>query len=257
MRNEIDAFIQNTLQDVQLAPSAEAERRTLIRRATFDLWGLPPTPEQVRLFLHDKRPDAYERLIDRLLDSPRYAERMTLIWMDAARYGDTSVFHADGPRDMWPWRDWVLKAYANNMPFDQFTLEQLAGDLVDSPTTDQIVATGFNRNHGTTDEGGVIDEEYRVEYLVDRVKTTSMVWLGLTMECGQCHDHKYDPITQEDYYRFYAYFNQTPEKGMQTRSGNAEPRVMVPSDSQSDKLEQLKRTLAAAESELASAQACI
>ena len=199
--------------------------------------------------MNDTSPDAYERLIDRLLDSTRYAERMTLMWMDAARYGDTSVFHADGPRDMWPWRDWVLNAYATNMPFDQFTLEQLAGDLLDDPTNEQLVATGFNRNHGTTDEGGAIDEEYRVEYIVDRIKTTSMVWLGLTMECAQCHDHKYDPISQRDYYRFFAYFNQTPEKGMQTRNGNAEPRVMVPSDRQQRRLATMDAAVLQAQSQ--------
>lgn len=243
-RNEIDHFVQKQLKERGLTPSPEADRRTLIRRATFDLWGLPPTPEAIQEFLNDDRPDAYEHLIDRLLDSPRYGERMTLAWMDAARYGDTSVFHADGPRDMWPWRDWVLRAYNTNMPFDQFTLEQLAGDLLEQPTTDQMVATGFNRNHGTTDEGGAIDEEYRVEYIVDRVKTTSMVWLGLTMECAQCHDHKYDPISQEDYYRFFAFFNQTPEKGMQTRNGNAEPRVLVPTDVQQTKLSDLDRNVA-------------
>ena len=239
-RNEVDAFVQARLASQGLHPAPEADRRTLIRRATLDLWGLPPTPAEIQAFLRDTRPHAYERLIDRLLDSPRYGERMTVAWMDAARYGDTSVFHADGPRDMWPWRDWVLQAYNHNLPFDQFTRDQLAGDLVPSPTQSQLVATGFNRNHGTTDEGGAIDEEYRVEYMVDRVKTTSMVWLGLTMECAQCHDHKYDPITQDDYYRFFAFFNQTPERGMQTRNGNAEPRIMVPNPAQSGRLAELE-----------------
>lgn len=253
IRNEIDVLVQHKLAGMGLTAAPEADRRALIRRATFDLWGLPPTPHEIQAFLNDDRADAYERLIDRLLDSPRYAERMTLNWMDAARYGDTSVFHADGPRDMWPWRDWVLNAYATNMPFDQFTLEQLAGDLLPEPTTEQLVATGFNRNHGTTDEGGAIDEEYRVEYLVDRVKTTSMVWMGITMECAQCHDHKYDPITQDDYYRFYAFFNQTPEKGMQTRNGNAEPRVPVPADAQRAKLSSLEASLKEAESQLTAA----
>lgn len=253
IRNEIDAYVQAKLAEQALQPGPEADRRTLIRRATFDLWGLPPTPEQIDRFLNDDKPGAYERLVDRLIDSPRYGERMTLAWMDAARYGDTSVFHADGPRDMWPWRDWVLKAYNTNMPFDQFTVEQLAGDLLSEPTTEQLVATGFNRNHGTTDEGGAIDEEYRVEYIVDRVKTTSMVWLGLTMECAQCHDHKYDPISQEDYYRFFAFFNQTPEKGMQTRNGNAEPRVMVPSDMQGSELAKLENVVSMHEKAFAEA----
>lgn len=251
LRNEIDTFVQAKLSANGLQPSPEADRRTLIRRATFDLWGLPPTPEQIQQFIDDPRPNAYEALIDRLLDSPRFGERMTVAWMDAARYGDTSVFHADGPRDMWPWRDWVLNAYNSNMPFDQFTVEQLAGDLLPDPSTSQLVATGFNRNHGTTDEGGAIDEEYRVEYIVDRVKTTSMIWLGLTMECAQCHDHKYDPISQEDYYRFFAFFNQTPEKGMQTRNGNAEPRIPVPGDEQQDRLAQLKNEVTRLEKQFA------
>ncbi len=251
IQNEIDSFVQRRLTQEGLTLSPEADRRTLIRRATFDLWGLPPTREAIHEFVKDDRPNAYERLLDRLLSSPRYAERMTLAWMDVARYGDTSVFHADGPRQMWPWRDWVLKAYANNMPFDQFTIEQLAGDLLEEPTTEQLVATGFNRNHGTTDEGGAIDEEYRVEYIVDRVKTTSMVWLGLTMECAQCHDHKYDPISQDDYYRFFAFFNQTPEKGMQTRNGNAEPRVLVGNETQTSELAKLNEQLKNVESELA------
>ena len=251
VRNEIDVFVQRELAKQELTQSPEADRRTLIRRATFDLWGLPPTPKQIEEFINDKRPDAYEHLVDRLLDSPRYGERMTLAWMDAARYGDTSVFHADGPRDMWPWRDWVLNAYNSNMPFDQFTVEQLAGDLLPEPTTEQLVATGFNRNHGTTDEGGAIDEEYRVEYIVDRVKTTSMIWLGLTMECAQCHDHKYDPISQEDYYRFFAFFNQTPEKGMQTRNGNAEPRVMVPTEIQATGLTKLENEVNRLEADFA------
>ncbi|MDP6502456.1 MAG: DUF1549 and DUF1553 domain-containing protein, partial [Planctomycetota bacterium] len=159
------------------------------------------------------------------------------------RYGDTSVFHADGPRTMWPWRDWVIKAYNSNMPFDQFTIEQLAGDLLPESTVHQKVASAFNRNHGTTDEGGVIAEEYRVEYMVDRVKTTGTVWLGMTMECGQCHDHKYDPLTQKDYYGFYAYFNRSKDKGMQTRGGNAVPLVKVPSEEQEAKLRTIREVL--------------
>ena len=223
----IDAFVLKKLEEAGLEPLPAADRRTLIRRATLDLTGLPPTPAEVEAFVRDQSPDAYERLIDRLLASPHFGERMTLDWMDAARYGDSSVMHADGPRDMWPWRDWVIKAYNDNMPFDQFTIEQIAGDLLPDATVSQKVASGFNRNHATSDEGGAIPEELRVSYVVDRVKTTSTVWLALSMECGQCHDHKYDPISQKDYYRFYAYFNNTTDPGMQTRKGNQAPVVTV------------------------------
>ena len=153
---------------------------------------------------------------------------MALAWMDAARYGDSSVFHADGPRDMWPWRDWAIRAYNGNKPFDEFSIEQLAGDLLPGSTVEQKIATGFNRNNATTDEGGAIAEEFRVEYAVDRVMTTSLVWLGLSMQCAQCHDHKYEPISQEDYYRFFAYFNQASDPGMQSRGGNQSPVVNVP-----------------------------
>ena len=226
-RNPIDAFILDRLDEAKLTPQPEAGRETLIRRTSFDLTGLPPTPAEVDAFVNDPSPDAYERLVDRLLASPHFGERMTLEWMDAARYGDTSVMHADGPRDMWPWRDWVIQAYNDNMPFDQFTVEQIAGDLLPDATTSQKIASGFNRNHATSDEGGAIPEELRVSYVVDRVKTTSTVWLALSMECAQCHDHKYDPISQEDYYKFFAYFNNTTDPGMQTRNGNQNPVVNV------------------------------
>ena len=218
--NPIDAFILEKLRKAGIQPLPEADRETLIRRTTLDLTGLPPTPAEVDAFLKDQSPDAYEKLIDRLLANPHFGERMTVDWMDAARYGDSSVMHADGPRDMWPWRDWVINAYNQNMPFDQFTIEQIAGDLLPNATNSQKVASGFNRNHATSDEGGAIPEELRVSYVVDRVKTTSTVWLALSMECGQCHDHKYDPISQKDYYKFYAYFNNTTDPGMQTRKGN-------------------------------------
>lgn len=224
-RDTIDQLILNQIPDQQLAQRASKE--TLIRRATLDLTGLPPTPQEVDAFLQDDAPDAYERLIDRLLNSPRYGQRMALDWLDAARYGDTSVYHADGPRDMWAWRDAIVDAFNSNMPFDQFSIYQLAGDLLSDATDGQRVLAGFNRNNGTTDEGGAIAEEYRVEYVVDRVKTTSTVWLGLTMECGQCHDHKYDPISQEEYYRFYAFFNSSSDGGMQTRRGNASPMIQI------------------------------
>ena len=225
IRNAIDAFVSTRLESEGLSFSPLADRERLLRRVTFDLTGLPPTLEEIDAYLSDESPQAYETVVDRLLASPHFGERMAVAWMDAARYGDSSVFHADGPRDMWPWRDWVIRAYNENKPFDQFTREQLAGDLFPEPTTDQQVATGFLRNNATTDEGGAIAEEYRVEYAVDRVKTTSMVWLGLSMECAQCHDHKYDPIDRDDYYRFFAYFNQASDPGMQSRGGNQAPIV--------------------------------
>ena len=178
-------------------------------------------------YLNDQSPDAYEKVVDRLLASDEYAERMTLVWMDAARYGDTSVFHDDGPRDMWPWRDWVLNAYRDNKPFDEFTIEQIAGDLLPEASLQQKIASGFNRNHATTDEGGAIAEEFRVEYVVDRVKTTSNVWLGMTFECAQCHDHMYDPFSQHEYYQMFAFFNNNADPGMQTRRGNQAPVVEI------------------------------
>jgi len=239
--NPIDYFIERAWRKHGLNGSPRARPEVLIRRLSFDLTGLPPTPAEVDAFLADQRPDAYERLVDRLLASERFGERMALYWMDAARYGDSSVMHADGPRDMWPWRDYVINAFNRNMPFDQFTIEQLAGDLLPNPTVQQKVATGFNRNHATSDEGGAIPEELRVEYVVDRVATTSTVWLGLTMECGQCHDHKYDPISQREYYNFFAFFNNTTDPGMQTRRGNQKPVVEVPTPEQEVALKQARK----------------
>jgi len=253
VRNEIDAFVHHRLIENGLRPSPEADRATLIRRLSLDLCGMPPTPEAVLAFAENDGPKAYEELVDRLLASDAYAERMTLAWLDAARYGDTSVHHADGPRDMWVWRDWVIDAYASNMPFDQFTVEQLAGDLLPSPTRSQRIASGFHRNSPTSDEGGAIDEELRVKYMVDRVKTTSNVWLGLSMECGQCHDHKYDPITKRDYYRFFAFFNQSVEKGFQTRSGNAVPLISVPTGEQERDLAAITASIEAVDAFLQSA----
>lgn len=229
-KNPIDSFILKRLEERGLAPSVAAQLERVLRRVTFDLTGLPPTIAEIDQFLADAKTDpdiAYEKAVDRLLASRHFGERMALMWMDAARYGDSSVFHADGPRDMWPWRDWTINAYNANKPFDEFTVEQIAGDLIPDATVEQKIATGFNRNNATTDEGGAIAEEFRVEYAVDRVKTTSMVWMGLSLECAQCHNHKYDPITMKDYYRFFAYFNQAADPGMQTRRGNQTPIVDV------------------------------
>ncbi|WP_145211815.1 DUF1553 domain-containing protein [Planctomycetes bacterium TBK1r] len=256
--NPVDHFIGRRLHERGLTFSPPADLRTLIRRVSLDLTGMAPTPEQVEQFLADADSLgidlAYEALVDRLLASEDYGERMTLAWLDAARYGDTSVMHADGPRDMWPWRDWVINAYNANMPFDQFTIEQLAGDLIPDATVDQKVASGFNRNHATSDEGGAFAEELRVEYVVDRVQTTSTVWMALTMECAQCHDHKYDPISQAEYYQFYAYFNNTADPGMQTRQGNQSPVVDVYDERHQARLAELQAEIDSKKKQLESHQ---
>ena len=226
-RSAIDKFVWQAMKSRGMEPAPQATRESLIRRVTLDLTGLPATPSEVDSFLDDQAPNAFEKVVDRLLASPHFGERMAVDWMDVARYGDTSVFHADGPRDMWRWRDWVVDSYNNNLPFDQFTIKQLAGDLLPEKTIEDHLASGFNRNNASSDEGGAIAEEYRVEYVVDRVKTTSMVWMGLSMECAQCHDHKYDPISQEDYYRFFAFFNQAADPGMQSRKGNQSPIITL------------------------------
>ena len=246
-RNPIDNFILARLEREGLKPSAEADKITLIRRLTFDLTGLPPTPAEISAFLADKSPTAYDNLVDRLLASPHYGERMAMQWFDLARYADTHGYHIDSHRDMWPWRDWVIQAFNRNLPYDQFTLEQLAGDLLPSPTRQQLVATGFNRNHMINFEGGAIPEEYQNEYVVDRVEATSTVWMGMTMGCARCHDHKYDPIKQREFYQFYAFFNNIPEKGLDGRTGNAEPVVQLPDEIQERQLEELNREIAAKE----------
>lgn len=232
VRNPLDHFVLLRLEQGGLAPSPEADRVTLIRRVTLDLTGLPPTPSEVDAFLADDSPGAYETLVNRLLASPRYGERMALDWLDAARFADSGGYQGDIFRTMWPWRDWVIGAFNRNLPFDQFTVEQLAGDLLPNPTRDQLVASGFHRNHRINDEDGIILEEFRVEYVVDRVETTANVWLGLTMGCGRCHDHKYDPLTQQDFYRFYAFFNSIDESGR--GHGNAPPilRLTTPAQEQ-------------------------
>jgi mono/diheme cytochrome c family protein len=231
-RNEIDYFVLSRLDSDGLKPSPEADKATLIRRATFDLTGLPPTPAEVQAFLADKSPKAYEKVVDRLLASPRYGERMAMQWLDLARYADTHGYHIDSHREMWHWRDWLIDAFNRNMRFDEFTTDQLAGDLLPHPTLAQRIATGFNRNHMINFEGGAIPEEYQNEYVVDRVETTSVIWLGMTMGCSRCHDHKYDPIKQKEFYRFYSFFNTISEKGLDGKEGNALPFVQIPSRDQ-------------------------
>ncbi|MEI7686595.1 MAG: DUF1553 domain-containing protein, partial [Planctomycetota bacterium] len=238
-----------------LKTAPRADRDVLLRRVTLDLTGLPPTPQEIDAFVSDETPTAYEKAVDRLLASPRYGERMTLFWMDLARYGDSSVYHADGRRDMWAWRDGVIRSFNQNQRFDQFTIEQIAGDLLPGATVAQKVASGFNRNHATTDEGGVIAEEYRVEYVTDRVKTVSNTWLAVSFECSQCHDHKYDPISQREYYQFYAFFNNTKDAGMQTRGGNSAPIVSVPDTEAATFLKIARDTRKNAENQLAKLRA--
>ncbi|XAM01400.1 PSD1 and planctomycete cytochrome C domain-containing protein [Phycisphaeraceae bacterium D3-23] len=214
VRNAIDTFVLAELERQGLSPSREADKATLIRRATLDLTGLPPTPEEVDAFLADDSANAYEKVVDRLLASPRYGERMASVWLDLSRYGDTNGFHHDHHRTMWPWRDWVVKAFNENKPIDVFFVEQLAGDLLPDATREQILASGFNRNHNINDEGGALDAEYRVEAVADRVETTAAVFMALTFNCCRCHDHKYDPFTQEDYFAMFAYFNSVEERGL-------------------------------------------
>ncbi len=223
-RNPIDDFVLARLEQEGMVPAPEASGESLIRRVTLDLTGLPPTLAQVDQFVADRSPKAYEKLVDRLLASPRYGERMMLEWLQAARYADTNGFQNDGERTMWHWRDWAIRAFNDNMPFDRFTIEQLAGDLLPNSTADQKIATGFNRNHPLNGEGGAIAEESRVAYVMDRAETTATVWLGLTAGCARCHDHKYDPLKQAEYYQFYAFFNQVAESGnVDERNNNAAP----------------------------------
>ncbi len=236
LRNPIDAFVLNRLEAEGLSPSQAASRETLIRRVSLDLTGLPPTIAEVDAFLRDKSPNAYETVVDRLLSTAGYGEHMAARWLDAARYADTNGYQTDAERDMWRWRDWVIDAFNSNKPFDEFTIEQLAGDMLPNATLDQIIATGFNRNHRGNGEGGIVGAEYAVEYVVDRVDTTSTVWLGITLGCARCHDHKYDPFTQKEFYGMFAYFNNVPEKGKAFKYGNSPPFVKAPTAAQQERL---------------------
>ena len=248
--NPIDQFILSRLEREGMRPAPEADKVTLLRRVTYDLTGLPPTPAEIDAFLADKSPNAYETRVDALLQSPRYGERMAMPWLDAARYADTHGYHIDSLRGMWPWRDWVINAFNRNMPFDQFTVEQLAGDLLPNATREQKVASGFNRNHMINFEGGAIAEEYQVEYVIDRVEATSSTFMGLTMGCARCHTHKYDPITHKEFYQFYAFFNNVPEFGLDGRTGNAVPLLPLPTLAQQMQLEEIESAIKARESAL-------
>lgn len=238
-RDPLDHFILEKLESEGLTPQPEADRTTLARRTALDLTGLLPSPEELDAFLEDTSPNAYEIWVDRLLTSPHYGERMALEWLDAARYADTHGYHIDSARDMTAWRDGIIRSFNESQPFDQFTLEQLAGDLLPDPTPAQRIASGFNRNHMINYEGGAIAEEYHTAYIMDRINTTTTVWLGLTVACAQCHDHKYDPITMKDYYALYALFNNVPEKGLDGVQGNADPVLPLPNEAQQATLRSL------------------
>jgi hypothetical protein len=249
-REPIDHFVLARLEQEKLLPSAEADRATLLRRLSLDLTGLPPTPAELDAYLADRSPQAYERQVDRLLASPRYGEKMALHWLDLARYADTHGYHIDSHRDMWPWRDWVIGAFNRNMRFDQFTIWQLAGDLLPNATREQKLASGFNRNHVINYEGGAIPEEYQTEYVIDRVETTGTAWLGLTVGCARCHDHKYDPIQQKDFYRMFAFFNNIEEKGLDGQKGNAAPVLKLPNELQATLEREMDAAIAAREKQM-------
>jgi hypothetical protein len=251
--NPIDRFVIAWLEEEGLRPAPEADKTTLIRRATFDLTGLPPTISEVDAFLADRSPNAYESLVNRLLASPQYGEQMTRYWLDAARYGDTHGLHLDNERSIWPYRDWLIRSFNSDEPFDQFAVEQLAGDLLPHATIDQRVATGFNRCNTTTGEGGAIDEEFYVRYAVDRVQTTGTVFLGLTLGCCVCHDHKFDPITQKDFYRLFGYFGSLTERPMDGNALLPPPAIRIAADAESGNIERLKKDVAAAESAIRTA----
>jgi hypothetical protein len=249
VRNPIDAFILARLEKEGLTPSPAAGRETLIRRVTLDLTGMPPTPAEVDAFLNDPSPAAYERVVERLLASPAFGERMAWDWLDAARYADSNGYQGDGDRTMWPWRDWVVEAFNRNLPYDRFTVWQLAGDLLPGATAEQKLATAFCRNHMINGEGGRIPEENRVDYVMDMTETAATVWLGLTLNCCRCHDHKYDPLTQRDYYGLFAFFNQTPVDG---GGGNPQtpPVLELGTAAQKTRLAQLGKAVQAAAEEL-------
>ncbi|MGE5193399.1 MAG: DUF1553 domain-containing protein [Deltaproteobacteria bacterium] len=244
VKNPIDNFILAKLEELGLAPAPEADPRTLARRLSLDLTGLPPDPAEVEAFVNDKSPDAYGRLVDHYLDAPEWGEHRGRYWLDAARYADTHGIHFDNFREIWSYREWVIKAFNRNMPFDQFTIEQLAGDLLADRTLDQVVASGFNRCNITTNEGGAIAEEYQVLYTRDRTETTSQVWLGLTAGCAVCHDHKFDPLTTKDFYSMAAFFNNTTQAAMDGNIKDTPPTLFVPRNEDREKWAELERTTA-------------
>lgn len=241
--NPIDGFVQERLKLKGYRPAPEADKERLLRRVSMDLTGLPPTVQEIDLFLKDKSADAYEKVVDRLLQTDAYAERLALDWMDISRYADSHGLHADGWRLMWPWRDWVINAFKENMPYDQFVTWQLAGDLFPEATKEQKLATAFNRNHPMTAEGGAIEEEFRLNYVWDRAETVGTALMGLTVSCARCHDHKFDPISQKDYYGLTAFFNNVKELGMTGDDGNYGPMLALPDPETEKKLGTLKKSI--------------
>lgn len=236
----IDRFVQNRMRPQGLSPASPADKATILRRVYLDLIGLPPTPNQLAAFESDTTPEAFERVVDGLLASPHYGEQMAVDWLDVARYADTNGYQNDFVRNMWPWRDWVIATFNRNQPYDQFIIEQLAGDMLVDPTRDQLIASGFNRNNPSVTEGGSIEEEWRIENAIDRVETTAGAFLGLTMGCARCHDHKYDPVSQKEFYEFFAFFNNVDEQGVYNeKRGNAGPQIEVPTDEQTADLSEL------------------
>ena len=242
-KQDLDYFILNKMERNGLTVAEKANKTTLLRRITLDLTGLPPTPTEIDDFLKDTSPNAYERAIDQLLTKPQFGERMGVEWLDVARYADSHGYQDDGMRTTWPWRDWVIKTFNENKPYDQFLLEQLAGDLLPNPTRDQILATCFNRNHPQSQEGGVVEEEYRVEYVADRTNTFGKALMGLTFECARCHDHKYDPISQKEYYALSAFFNNNNDWGIVPYNGEATPTVMLPTPEEAIKLASIREQM--------------
>ncbi len=256
-RNPVDQFIAARIESQKLSSAAEADKPTLLRRVSFDLTGLPPTLAELDAFLADAAPDAYEKAVDRLLKSPRYGEHMARFWLDLARYGDTHGLHLDNERSIWPYRDWVVQAYNQNLPFDQFSTWQIAGDLLPNATTDQIVASGFNRCNVTTSEGGSINEEFVFRYAVDRTDTTVAVWMGLTAGCAVCHDHKFDPISQKEFYSLFSFFHSTADPAMDGNILLTPPVLKLATPDQKQQLEELDKKIAAARQQLAAAIATI
>ncbi|MEM9721118.1 MAG: DUF1549 domain-containing protein, partial [Bacteroidota bacterium] len=243
IQQPLDHFILQKIEGNGLEPSAIADKSTLLRRASLDLTGLPPTPDEIEAFLADNSPNAFEKVIDRLLESEAYGERLAVEWLDVARYADTHGYQDDGMRNAWPWREWVIRKFNTNMPYNQFLLEQIAGDLLPNPTKDQLLATCFNRNHPQTQEGGVVEEEYRIEYVADRTNTLGKGIMGLTLECARCHDHKYDPISQKDYYSLFAFFNNNNDWGIVPYNGEATPTVMLPTPEEERELVEIREQM--------------
>ena len=254
-KNAVDAFVLKRLEEQHLQPSEEADPHVWLRRVTFDLTGLPPSLEELNAF-EDRlktvaKEDVYSEVVERLLQSSRHGERMAMQWLDAARYADTNGYNNDETRTMWPWRDWVIKAFTDGMPYDQFLTEQLAGDLLPNASVSQKVATGFSRNHVLTTEGGIFEEEYHVEYVADRVHTTATVFLAMSLQCARCHDHKYDPLTQKEYYQFAAFFNNVPDKVVSyNKARMAEPLLKLPTPEQQAELDRIEERLKKVETEL-------